>query len=209
MKKLLFALCALAAIALLTPSAGFAQWENRIGIYTSAAAADVSINPAPAIGTNFFIYFVLTNPTEAGAPMTFVKGFEFKVSIVGGASADFLRNLETYPTPGINIGDVSDFYNSTYLCGYGSPVPVVDGKVLLLTWRARIYDDTDPYNFYLSPADPASFPGHLAFLNSSNVPLQADGSQPLYTDPVFTVGGVPDPVATESASFGGVKALFR
>jgi hypothetical protein len=207
MKKLLFALCALAAIALLTPRAGFAQWENRIGIYTTPTAGAAFIDPAPALATNFYLYFVLTYPTDAGVPMAFVKGFEFNVTIVTGASGDFVRNQETYPTTGVNVFDSSDPYNATYANGYGVPIPVTDNAVVLLTWRAKIYDATDPYIFYLSPPLVPTFPGHLAVLNSSNTPISADGSTPLYTDPVFAIGAVT--VANESATFGGVKALFR
>jgi hypothetical protein len=190
-------------VAVTTSSVG----KNRIGIYTTPTGGAAFIDPAPALATNFNLYFVLTNPTEAGAPLAFVNGFEFNVTMTTGPSGDFLRILETLPANSIQLGDSSDPANATYACGFGAPVPVTDGEVLLLTWRARIYDATDPYLFYLSPVDNPTFPGRLAFLNSANSGVAADGSAATYADPVFAIGGVP--WATENETVGAIKALFR
>jgi hypothetical protein len=69
-------------------------------------------------------------------------------------------------------------------------------------------DNSAPYYFYLAPASPASISGRLCYLNGANtVQVAASGSQDSYANPVFAIGDVT--VATESESFGAVKALFR
>jgi hypothetical protein len=210
MKKLLFALCALAAIALLTPSAGFAQdWQNRIGVYTTATAAGTDINPMPAAFSQFTVYFVLTSPTENGVPMTSIKGWEYKVTVAGPAGG-LVKVGETFAGQNVNIGDTSNiFTGATYLLGLAAPTPVVNGMVMLHSWTLLVTNVSSPYLFYLSPATPATFAGRLAFLNATNGKIPADGSQTDFADEVFAVGSVTDPVAVETESFGAVKALFR
>lgn len=213
MKKLLFALCALAAFALLTPSAGFAQWENRIGIYSTSALAATSLNPSPANDAVFSLYFVLTNPTVNGSPVVSCKGWEYRVTIVGAAGG-LERYTDVLPAGAQNFGNASDPYDSSYALGLATPLPVTIvndlGRVVLHRWSMHMVDNAAPYYFYLSPASPASFPGRLAYLNGTGgAQIAASGSQGNYADPVFVIGGQTVPVATQSESFGAVKALFR
>ena len=96
MKKLLFAVCALAAISLLAPSAGFANtpdpavWNNRIGFYTTATADGVSL-PSMAPFTGFNVYMVLCNPTAEDGSSAAVDAYECTVTVTGPAAAVVLR----------------------------------------------------------------------------------------------------------------------
>jgi len=210
MKKLLFALCALAAIALLTPSAGFAQWQNRIGIYTTSTAGAANIYPAPAAFSQFTIYFILTNPTRNGTPMTSVKGWEYKVTISGDPEG-LVRTADTLPANIVNLGDANDPYNATYLVGMATPKAVTDNMAVLHSWTFLMINNAEPYYFYLSPLPPelATNDGELTFLDGSDTTIPGAASQDDYANPVFAVGGVTDPVGVQSETFGGVKALFR
>jgi len=205
MKKLLFALCALAAIALLTPSAGFATWQNRIGIYNTVTATATRVDPAPM--AIFYVYFVLTSPIDAaGAPAAFIKGYEFAVTVTG--PADGLLKMTDIGLPtGIDLGVSDDYFNATYFVGLGTPQPVTNNMIVLQTWKMKYLDNSAPYYFYLAPFPIPSFPGDLATLDGAGVMVRAKGSADLYTTAVFAIGA--DTVPNESATFGSVKALFR
>jgi len=205
MKKLLFALCALAAIALLTPSAGFAQWQTRIGIYASATADSTRIDPAE--GAFFYVYFVLTSPLDAdGAPATAIKGYEFTVTVTGPVEGLVKFTDLTFPNT-IDLGTSTDYANSSYFAAAASPQPVTNGMIVLRTWKMKSFDSSAPYYFFVAPYSVPTFAGDLAILDGAGRKVRARGSADLYTTAVFAIGD--DTVANESATFGSVKALFR
>lgn len=212
MKKLLFVASALAALALLAPSAGFAQpaW-NQIGIYNTATGAPGSENINVAAFTLFDVYVVLTYPvnesydggTTTNVPVASLDGFEFRV--VFPDEANFVVQNETLPPQALNIGTPPD-----YIVGLGLPITVTDNAVVLVSWRCRTFDDTVPQNFFLGPASIQSIAGKMAINHPTdpNVPLvacyPASGD---YAAPVFSVNG--GAVAVEHETWGGVKSLFR
>lgn len=207
MKKLLFAVCALAAISLLAPSAGFA-FENRIGIYTTATADAAYINPITAsVPTN--IYFVVINPLFPDTtPMTNIDAFEFKVTITGTPGTLF-RLAETMATGAINVGVASDPYNSEYVVGLPTPLPVTSGKVSVLSWTVMPLT-TGPYHFFLNPTTIPSVAGLMAINNTTAGNATLVGCTPssgAFASEVFTLGATNTPVVNDT--FGGVKALFR
>ena len=211
MKKLLFAVCALAAISLLAPSAGFAQWENRIGIYTAADANDGATRAYVPMGgytqfVAFNIYLVLTSPVLNGAPVTVMDGFECTIAVNPGTG---LLNLgDTYPVNAVDI----DGSSWGYATGYASPLSVANGQVLLATINVMV-TGTGPFYLNLNPATVPSVPSLMAI----TIPDGSGGATLVGclpssgafgdADPDFAVGDVTTPVETES--FGAVKALFR
>lgn len=212
MKKLLFAVCAFAAISLLTPSAGFAQWENRIGIYTSADAAAANLLTVVP-GDPVSLYFVVSNPRlpDGSGPMPSVNAFGLKVSVVPFNSIFFEA---VKPAGAIDVGagslggGVYDFN-----MGWPTPLPVVNGMVMVMEWIVTPLNTT-LRGFYLSPPntqDP-TIPGLMAvnYQDANETPFLTGctASSSAFNVPVFILGGA-NPIATESASFGGVKALFR
>lgn len=208
MKKLLFAVCALAAISLLAPNAGYAQWENHIGIYTTAGAADHCFATTPLTPTN--IYFVLSNPRlPDGTAVTGINAFELKVLIDGPAGSMF-RLAETLTAPGaINVGSAADPYNAEYLVGWAGTIPVVGGYCSVMTWNV-LFLASGPFYFRLAPTTSPSVAGKMAF----NTPVGEDavlvGCMPSsedFANPVFSAGDCV--VSTETSTFGNVKALFR
>ena len=208
MKKLLFAVCALVAISMLAPSAGFAQWENRIGIYTDANATDDHI-ASQATGVPFNIYFVLTSPKNAdGSDIAQLDAFEFRVTVNGTAGTLFKLG-QTLPTGSINVGADTDPFNAEYAVGIATPVPVTGGLCSLLTWNCMTLTG-GTYQFFLNPTSVPSVAGKMAintYVEGNATLVGCMPSSDDFANPVFAVNG--DVVAIENDSFGGVKALFR
>jgi hypothetical protein len=208
MKKLLFAVCALAAISLLAPNAGYAQWQNHIGIYTTTNADNHCIIPTPTTQTN--IYFVISNPRFSdGTAVTAINAFELKVLIDGPAGSMF-RLSETLPAGTINVGVATDPYNADYQAGWPGVTPVVGGYCTVMTWNVLFLNPAAQFYFRLAPPTVPSVAGLMAF----NAPVGEEailvGCMPSsedFANPVFSAGDCV--VSTEASSFGNVKALFR
>lgn len=210
MKKLLFAVCALAAISLLAPSAGFAQeFVNRIGIYTTNTAGAAFITPTPSIPFN--IYFILTNPIlddGLGAPVTSLNAFELKVTIDGPPGVLFKLSQTLLPNA-INVANDGNPYSAEYAVGAAAPVPVVGAQCVLMSWNV-LTSNAGPFYFYLNPTSAPGVPGKMAInakVGANVVLVGCTPSSGAFASPAFALGDVTVPV--ESASFGGVKALFR
>jgi len=211
MKKLLFAVCALAAISLLAPSAGFAQeWQNRIGIYTSDTATSANIATTPLF-TPTNLYFVVSNPqfADGSGQLPSVNAFEFKVTIT--PDTGFFVLNQTKPTNTIDVGGGAVSAGTyDYSAGWPVGLPVVNGMVSVMTWSI-MFNGAGPFHFFLNPANVPSHAGVMAvnYTDPSETAFLVDcePSSGAYATEVFTVGGTNTP--SESASFGSVKALFR
>jgi hypothetical protein len=212
MKKLLFAVCALAAISLLAPNAGFAQdpnvWENRIGVYTSATATSASLESMGAF-SQFDIYMVLCNPTNAdGSPATVVNGFECTVSITGPSY--FILNSTLAGIGALDIDNAA----LGFAVGWADPgLPVTNGMVHLVTWQVMLQAPANagtPFRIFLGPATAPSVPGGYMAIN---VPTSETLLRPClpssgdFAQAVYAIGDTV--VGVETSSFGAVKALFR
>lgn len=209
MKKLLFAVCALAAISVLAPDAGYAQWENRIGIYADDAAGSASIETTPLF-TPFNIYFILSAPREDdGTPFTAIDAFQFRVTMDGPAGGVF-RLSENIRLPGqVTVGEHSNPYDSDYSTGGAAPLPVVNDRVVLMDWQLMA-NNAGPYVMYLVPSVVASVPGQLAFNITTGEGAILQGAMPSSGAMDVAVFGIGTGVTpTESETFGAVKALFR
>lgn len=213
MKKLLFAVCALAAISLLAPDAGYAQWENRIGIYTTDTAGAANLATTP-IGVPTSLYFVVSNPLypDNSGPLPAVDAFEFKVSIVPDSGFFVLAQNKPAGTVDVGAGAVGGTFD--YNAGWPAELPVVGGMVKIMDW-SMMFLSAGPYRFYMGPPNTASVAGSMAVNytdTSENAYLVACLPSSGATDkPVFVMGGDfdPDPVGVEASTFGNVKALFR
>ena len=141
----------------------------------------------------FNAYNVLLGPT-----VETVGGYELGISM----PAEVFVLGVTGPNGWTNFGS-----NLNHLCGYQTPLPVVDGGTVLSTLN-MLYTGTDIIYIGFGPSDPASIPG---------VPVIANGADPedliacnLTSDGGFvaTING-PGVVATEQHSLSFVKALFE
>lgn len=213
MKKLLFAVSALAALSLLAPSVGFAQTaHNQLGMYIDQVGTPTAANIDVAINTPFNVFLVLTNPVnetfnegvDTQVPITSVDGFE--AAIVLPTAATFFVLAENYPAPEINVGSAPD-----YIVGFSNSVPVVDNAVVLVSWQFMTLDPA-ALDVFMDATATARFPGKMAVVDAGD--NTTTPGQPIYpstgdfANKVFSINGTP-PVATENESWGGVKALFR
>jgi hypothetical protein len=208
MKERLIAACALAAISLLAPNAGHAEWENHIGIYTSADATGRCLSQAPFTPCN--LYFVISNPRFSdGTAVTSINAFELKVLIDGQASAIF-RLAETLPAGAINVGAATDPYSAEYVAGWPVPTPVVGGVCSVMSWSV-LFLAPGPWYFRLSPTTNPGLAGRMAHSAPVGGETVLVGCMPSSDDfmiPVFAVESHCE-VASETTPFGNVKALFR
>lgn len=202
MKKLLFAVSALAALSLLAPSAGFAQYDNHMGIYT----AEMEVNQETTNLVTNTVYFVITNPynVEEGHDVEWIHGYEGSVVIDGSALVLDVR----WPVQAINVGS-----NTNHVVGFGSTdVHVVDGAATVAEMDI-IYMDAGlgPVTITLGPADPTSVPGMMAFLdgdgtvNGGLVSMMTSSGD--WANPVFGFNAAV--VATDNSSFDNIKAMYR
>ena len=213
MRKLLFAMSALAALLMIAPSNGFAQdyvYQSMLGLYTNAD--DLTIVSATQGSGILFMYLILTNPYlnadlgegESGTvPVDNLKGFDLKMILPAG----FLLAGQTYPGNGLNIGSYPSFN-----VGFADPVPVVDGKVTLGTMTI-FADGSANGEVFLQPTDanpdiPGFMPGNAYLEGGARESFKMFPISNAYDAPVFVFNG-DAPVATESASWSGVKALYR
>jgi hypothetical protein len=207
MKKLLFAVSALAALSLLAPSSGFAQhvYYNQIGLYMDA-------NGFGATGTNDVntpvdVFLVLTRPAEGEVIFPGVKAFECQVNF--SPAGQMFKLGDALIAEGLNIGDTANIGLGylEYIVGFSDVVALQPDESIALITFTFMNMNPGVVDVTLGPPSVASIPGEMAFL--PEVPLlqvmysaagTPDGS-------VFTFNG--SAVAVENESFGSVKALFR
>jgi len=216
MKKLLLAMSALAALALLVPNTGAAQtaegptgWYNHIGIYLSQDPFTAETNYTGAPGT-ITAYVVITNPRNYnyGAPGS---GIEQDVAVVGGFEFKVVLPADVYllgaalPPLTTNFATPPEFLA-------GTNITVVNHAATCLTLSLGAFA-VNPEYVYLTPVQdaPQSVPDHLAITDYNDAfrliaafPSSGDASLP-----VFGLWADPAPVPSEDASWGAVHSLYR
>ncbi len=206
MKKLFFAVSALAALSLLAPSTGFAQGaHNQFGWYT-----DADMTASHVFGDAYStheVFMIVTNPynESEGRPVEALGGIEFAYAVpLGNVLATVWANAATALDVGSGPFD--------HIVGWGTPVPVVDNVVVVGT-KSILLMSADPFFGHLQVVSSgATFPESMAILDFD--PGSGDGLQPLYpasgdlAEPVFGFN-TDEVVATESTSFDSLKALYR
>ncbi len=215
MKKLLFAVSALAALSLLAPSAGFAQGAfNQLGVYTDIAGGGDNVNVTVPMYTAFTAYLVVTNPynTEfddglgniSERAVHRVSAFECQVRWVAGGG---IITGTTIPNLGVNFGTPPD-----YIVGYDTPIDVVGGAGVLISWTILV-GDIDSHEIFMDIFSSPSIPGAMAIADGDDVNpgdlVQVFPASGGFANPVFGINPVPPVVAIEEASWGNVKSLFR
>ncbi len=205
MKKLLFAVSALAALSLLAPSAGFAQYDNHMGIYTNTE--DMAVNSTITMAQTQTVYFVITQPynVEEDRPVGWINAYECSVLLEGTAFVTAIR----WPVSAINVGSPEN-----HVVGFGTGVQVVDGAAMVAEMDV-FYGDATGGAVYLTLglSDPVSLPGFMAYLdgdgtvNGGLVPMMTSAGD--WALPVFAFNADPGIVATDNTSFDNIKAMYR
>jgi hypothetical protein len=214
MKKLLFAVSALAALALLAPSTGFAQvhvYSNQLGLYTTADGHGST--GVADIGAATFVYLVLTKPTdvengEAAYPS--VNAFECTLAFDPVPNNNLFMLNAALPPNNVDVGlrkNINEGFLD-YVVGIdvNNPVIVADEAATLITFT---FMNMSPAGFTvkLTPTEKPAIAGEMAYQGVQGELRIMYPSSGDHGNPVFQFG---DPVvAVENESFGSVKALFR
>lgn len=182
--------------------------DSSLGIYFNPSGDANCFAPAPAVPFN--VYFIMANPSVAN-----MGGFEFAWRFSPEVvPAPFILGT-TLPPQALNIGT-----NTNFIVGLGGGL-VTSEATVLVTLNMMVLGAVAPGTYMqVGPATPASIPMHAAFNDFNNpaniIPMNfstvVDGSN---VDPAgWVVPGVakmscPGPVATDSQTWGTVKALFQ
>ncbi len=210
MKKLLFAVSALAALSLLAPSTGFASdhvYPNQVGLYEfsdgTGATGTMDVNVLEVV------YLVLTKPEKDGVPIEHINAFELTLNF--NPVGNLFKMSEVYP-PGVivDVGDSSHIGDGylTYIVGMADSKPVTDESVSLLE-ITFMHTAPGRIEVSLDHTPKPGIDGHMAYQSvSGDLRIMYTAAGPENVDgPVYVFDGAA--VATEDASFGSVKALYR
>lgn len=212
MKKLLFAVSALAALSLLAPSTGFAQHEssanNQLGLFLNSDGTGGT--GTAEIGVPVSVYLVFINPTDvenAEEPYLTIGAFECMLNFTGGT---LFKLADTLPPTSVNVGDNGDINQGylEYIVGLGTPMSVVAGSATLISFQ---FMATSPAltEITLTMTTAPSIPGVMAFESVEGELRQMNNASGTEGGLNFTFNLDPGPIAIENQSFGTVKALFR
>ena len=211
MKKLFFAVSAIAALSLLAPSTGFAQFEfsNQVGLFLTGDGAGG--NGTMTVGAPVTTFLVLTKPTDVEngeAPYTSVNFFECRLNFnpVGG----LLKTGEVLPPTGINNGDSDHIGDGflEYIVAMTDDYPVTDESVSLVTIQFLSVVAT-PIEVTLGPATVQSIPDEMSFMSIVGDPRVMYPVSGDIDEPVFCFGSHCYVLPVENEPFGSVKALYR
>lgn len=207
MKKLLFALSALAALTLLAPAPGSA-YDNILGImFTDPAAYSVD-NPLVSYTTGTAVglvqaYVVLINPS-VGA----VYGYEMGFTTGGGAHL-----VVSYQSAGPNPIDVGGGLGN-HIVGFAGPMAITPGGATLLGTINVFYQDVTPVTITLAGTSPSSllgeWAGYPAILGPSDL-IVIGGTSTAFGEVTGVINSADgsEIVATDEVSWDSVKSLYR
>jgi hypothetical protein len=182
---------------------------NSLGAYFDPAGDVNCLAPAPFV--QFSIYWILANPVVAS-----LGGFEFAWAFSPAPAAAPIIIGTTLPINALNIGT-----NNNLIVGLGSGLITSDATTLVRF--DLIATASFPPETYITvgPATPATIPGHAATNDFNNpgdvVPMNfstVDGVNVIIDPQGWVRPGVakmscPGPIATETATWGNVKSLYR
>jgi hypothetical protein len=166
---------------------------------------------APTPFVPFTAYVIIANPTVSN-----MGGFEFSWRFNPQPAAPPIITAFTLPPQALNIGT-----NNNVIVGLGGGLLTSEATVICsISMIATAAIPADTY-IQVGPATPASHPLHAAYNNFANpaeiVDLNfstVDGVQNVINAQGFVVPGVArmacaGPIATETETWSGVKALFQ
>ena len=213
MKKLvvllLATLVATSAAAVVDPD------PDMMGIYFDRNA-DLNGICQP-VNVPFMVYAVVTNTTAQG-----IDAYEFSYEMVVPAGSEGLlfrlsNNIADGAAPGVDLRE-SAALGGDHIVGLATPLPA-SPAVIVHSWQYMVLGNFPVY-VYLRAASVPSLPGGFAVVQDIATGLMTVGQATGGPDiPVATINsascsdpedpGPEFPVATEDASWGSVKSLYR
>lgn len=195
MKKLVMLLMA----SLLVASTAFAVVDedpDMLGVYFDVNA-DMTCMEGVAPYANVMTYIVLTNPS-----FDYLYGIEF--------GYDRTANLTILGTEWADpaVTDVGGPAN--HIVGFGSPWATSEATVVATLTALYLETTGAPATFSLKGSNPSSINPLLPTVLLANGELRTLGTSTLPGEVSAVINGTcEDVVATEPASFGAVKSLYR
>ncbi len=174
---------------------------DQVGVYFDINADQTCLSVGPSLPFN--VYVVLTNPSQ---PEVFGYEFGYRVVVPPGAEGLVFR-LQNLSGCWDWSGD--PWYESDYVCGLASPIPIVGSNAILVTWQFMLLVPDITMEFYLGPAAVESIADGLpAYANSDGIfPLGVSSGDVAL--PVAAVNTDCMVVAVEQMSFGELKRWYR
>lgn len=193
MKKLLVLVLTMAiagsAFAVVDPDA------NSVGFYADMDADVVGIMDAAPYSTHN-VYAMLTMPSFGE-----LYGFELGYDTVGSA----VVLSTTFANPqALDVGGPGN-----HIVGFGGPTTCTEATLLMTL--SVLYTDAEmgPVTMTLTGTEPSSIDPMLPTLLLADGELMTGGDSTDIGNVNFDINGVEDIVATDSATFGTVKSLYR
>ena len=214
MKKLFFAVSALAALSLLAPSAGFAEhvYSNQVGLYLDAGGTGTG---TMAVGVPVSVFLVLTKPTDVEngeAPYTSVNAFELTMYFNPPPGASLFKLNEVLPATAVPVGDTAHLADGylEYIMAMSEDHFGTAESIVLIEFLFMVNVAT-PFEVTLGPASTftPSIPDEMVYMSVSPDLRVMNSSGGDHDSVVFTFNVDGGAVPTENESFGSVKALFR
>jgi|GEM_PF-6843874 len=214
MKKLLFAVSALAALSLLAPSTGFAQLTgayNQVGLYMTPDGTGAT--GTSQIGVPTLVYLVLTRPTDrlnGDTPYATINAYECTLTFTPTPNSNLFVLNAGLPPSALNVGPSTDINTGVldFIVGIGdqSPLAVTNEAAVLVTFTF-MNTSVGQFAVTIGPTSKPGIAGEMAFQSVSGQLREMYSASGSTTDPIFIFNGEAVPV--EEESFGSVKALFR
>jgi hypothetical protein len=185
-------------------SCGYATVDvdpDQLGIYFDVGADQTCFSVGPSVP--FSVYVVLTNPSQPE-----VVGFEFgyRVAVPPGTE-DLVFRLQN--ASGCWNWEVDPWYESDYVCGLASPIPLTGSNAVLVIWQFMLLVPGITMEFYLGPAVVESIVDGLPAYASPDGIFPLGVSSGDVNLPVAMVNTDCSVVAVDHMSFGELKSLYR
>jgi hypothetical protein len=202
MKKLvvllLATLVATSAAAVVDPD------PDMMGIYFDVSADNNCYTATPNVP--FFAYAIVTNTTTAG-----IDAYEFSYEMVVPVGSEGLlfrlaNNIANGAASGVDVGE-SGPLGGDHIVGLATPLPA-SPAIIVHAWQYMLLG-AFPVDVYLRAASVPSLPGGFPVVQGVGTGLMTVGQSTGGPEiPVATING-DCVVATEDASWGSVKSLYR
>lgn len=160
-----------------------------------------------AVGpTQLKLYCILYNPTA-----TAIDAYEFTMKIEFRPALDgYLYILDSLiadgQAQGVDVGDKDNAMEPECIVGLATPLP--GGIVVVLHSWEILMNGSYLVDLFLGPAVPASLPGGLPIVQEAGGDLMTVWTRRQPSDVQAMINECP-PTATESTTFGTLKALYR
>lgn len=206
------------ALVLVMAGSALAQLPNSMGIFFAEdefTPATTNFDPEPGVSFEMYVAIINTTVNFVGAYECGIEVSDPSLFILGWGGPDAIWEGGEYVYPdgfsygGLNFGD-----NFNHIAGFQYPLPT-NGESTVLSKMQVLFSGTSLVEFFMGPSEPSSVggagPAITNGLDPEEIILCNLTSGPEFGGLVGTLNGqgIDFPVAAETQSWSGVKALFE